>query len=94
MDPATREPGDLPDVQGNDARTLGEFSPAARTEVVMAARTEFSQSLALPLATRLTTAVVSLLLGGFLIYGVGLAHSDALHDSAHDTRHSYGFPCH
>ncbi|WP_110748484.1 CbtB domain-containing protein [Phyllobacterium leguminum] len=60
----------------------------------MAARTEFSRSLALPLATRLTTAVVSLFLGAFLIYGVGLAHSDALHDSAHDTRHSYGFPCH
>lgn len=60
----------------------------------MAARTEFSQTLAMPLATRLTTAVVSLLLGAFLIYGVGLAQSDTLHDSAHDTRHSYGFPCH
>ncbi|KYB46027.1 cobalt transporter, partial [Brucella anthropi] len=51
-------------------------------------------TLAMPLATRLGTAVVSLLLGAFLIYGVGLAHSDTLHDSAHDTRHSYGFPCH
>ncbi|MBB2970994.1 CbtB domain-containing protein [Mesorhizobium sp. RMAD-H1] len=60
----------------------------------MAARTEISQSLSLPLATRLTTAAVSLLLGAFLIYGVGLAQSDTLHDSAHDTRHSYGFPCH
>ncbi|KXF76919.1 cobalt transporter [Paramesorhizobium deserti] len=62
----------------------------------MAARIETasSQSLSLPLATRLTTAVVSLFLGAFLIYGVGLAQSDALHDSAHDTRHSYGFPCH
>ncbi|MBB4094265.1 CbtB-domain containing protein [Ochrobactrum pecoris] len=62
----------------------------------MAARTQnsVSSTLAMPLAARLGTAVVSLLLGAFLIYGVGLAHSDALHDSAHDTRHSYGFPCH
>lgn len=62
----------------------------------MAARNQNSQitTLPLPLAARLATAVVSLLLGAFLIYGVGIAHSDALHDSAHDTRHAYGFPCH
>ncbi|MFD1199615.1 CbtB domain-containing protein [Brucella gallinifaecis] len=62
----------------------------------MAARTQNSVSdiVVIPLATRLGTAVVSLLLGAFLIYGVGLAHSDTLHDSAHDMRHSYGFPCH
>ncbi|WP_343314640.1 CbtB-domain containing protein [Brucella sp. BE17] len=62
----------------------------------MAARNEnsLSTTLPLPLATRLVTASLSLLLGAFLIYGVGLAHSDTLHDSAHDTRHAYGFPCH
>lgn len=62
----------------------------------MAARKENSLSTTLPLslAARLGTAVVSLMLGAFLVYGVGLAHSDTLHDSAHDTRHSYGFPCH
>ncbi|MGH6760116.1 MAG: CbtB domain-containing protein [Phyllobacterium sp.] len=58
----------------------------------MAARTE--NSISLPLASRLTTAVFSLMLGVFLVYGVGLANSDTLHDTAHDTRHSYGFPCH
>ncbi|CUW44786.1 cobalt transporter, subunit CbtB [Brucella vulpis] len=57
-------------------------------------RNSVSNTLAMPLDARLGTAVVSLLLGAFLIYGVGLAHSDMLHDSAHDTRHSYGFPCH
>ncbi|SCD23804.1 CbtB domain-containing protein [Brucella inopinata] len=57
-------------------------------------RNSVSSTFAMPLAARLGTAVVSLLLGAFLIYGVGLAHSDMLHDSAHDTRHSYGFPCH
>jgi len=82
--------------EGHFVRTPWEVFPAACTEVVMAARTQNSvpNTLAMPLATRLGTAVVSLLLGAFLIYGVGLAHSDTLHDSAHDTRHSYGFPCH
>jgi len=82
--------------EGRFVRTPWEVFPAAYTEVVMAARTQnsVSNTIAMPLATRLATAVVSLLLGAFLIYGVGLAHSDTLHDSAHDTRHSYGFPCH
>ncbi len=53
-----------------------------------------SNTISLPLASRLTTAVVSLLLGIFIVYGVGLSHSETLHDTAHDTRHSYGFPCH
>lgn len=53
-----------------------------------------SNTISLPLASRLSTAVVSLLLGVFIIYGVGLSHSETLHDTAHDTRHSYGFPCH
>jgi cobalt transporter subunit CbtB len=53
-----------------------------------------SNTISLPLASRLTTAVVSLLLGVFIIYGVGLSHSETLHDTAPDTRHSYGFPCH
>lgn len=82
--------------EGHHVRTRWEVFPAACTEVVMAARNQNSPitTLPLPLAARLATAVVSLLLGAFLIYGVGLAHSDALHDSAHDTRHAYGFPCH
>ena len=34
------------------------------------------------------------LLGVSIIYGVGLANSSALHNAAHDTRHSLAFPCH
>lgn len=37
-------------------------------------------------------AVVAALLGMFVLYGVGFAH--ITHDTAHDTRHSIGFPCH
>lgn len=43
---------------------------------------------------RMTLALASLLLGVFLVYGAGLANSAVLHDTAHDSRHAYGFPCH
>ena len=32
---------------------------------------------------------------GLLIVGVsGFSHLEAIHNAAHDTRHSSGFPCH
>ena len=33
-------------------------------------------------------------LGLFLIWGVGFAAPQAIHDAAHDSRHSIAFPCH
>jgi cobalt transporter subunit CbtB len=33
-------------------------------------------------------------LGAFLIWGVGFSPIEALHNAAHDTRHSSAFPCH
>jgi cobalt transporter subunit CbtB len=42
----------------------------------------------------LGTAIFAALLGAFLIWGVGFSHIDVLHNAAHDTRHSTGFPCH
>jgi cobalt transporter subunit CbtB len=39
-------------------------------------------------------AVMAALFGAFLLWGVGFSHSDLLHNAAHDTRHSSGFPCH
>lgn len=46
------------------------------------------------LAARATAATVAGLLGLFILFGVGFAHSEAMHDAAHDTRHSVAFPCH
>jgi cobalt transporter subunit CbtB len=43
---------------------------------------------------RIKAAAAALLLGAFFVWGAGLANADVLHDAAHDTRHSYGFPCH
>lgn len=33
-------------------------------------------------------------IGTSLVYAAGFAHSEALHDAAHDVRHATGFPCH
>lgn len=59
----------------------------------MAAQT-IAKTRSLPVSARLQAGILSLILGAFLVWGAGLANSAALHDTAHDTRHSYGFPCH
>ena len=42
----------------------------------------------------LTQAIMAAMLGVFLIWGVGFSPIMAVHNAAHDTRHSSGFPCH
>ena len=89
--------GILPDPEGLPLRSIeGARLPRPFTEVVMADRSASASishigSLS---DSRRAAGLIALLLGGFLVFGVGLAHSSALHDAAHDTRHSYGFPCH
>lgn len=39
-------------------------------------------------------ALCAALLGVFLVFGVGFAHPEAIHDAAHDARHAFSFPCH
>ena len=39
-------------------------------------------------------ALVAMLLGGFILFGVGLANPATLHNAAHDARHAFAFPCH
>jgi len=34
------------------------------------------------------------LLGAIIMYGVGFLNIGAVHNAAHDARHSQGFPCH
>lgn len=43
---------------------------------------------------RLAAASVAALIGLAAIFGVGFSHIPALHNAAHDTRHSMAFPCH
>ena len=39
-------------------------------------------------------ALSAILLGVFLVLGIGFANSDTIHNAAHDSRHSFAFPCH
>ncbi|MCF5709532.1 cobalt transporter [Pseudomonas syringae] len=43
---------------------------------------------------RLTAAISAALLGACLVYLAGFSHIAAVHNAAHDTRHSAAFPCH
>ena len=39
-------------------------------------------------------AVVAIMLGVFVVFGVGFAGPSVIHNAAHDSRHSFAFPCH
>ena len=45
------------------------------------------------LSTRLPF-LLTFVLGIVLLSAVGFAQTEILHDAAHDTRHSFMFPCH
>jgi cobalt transporter subunit CbtB len=45
-------------------------------------------------AVRVKAALMASVLGLVLVYGMGFAPMEALHNAAHDGRHSAGFPCH
>lgn len=44
--------------------------------------------------SRIVAIALAALLGTLLVAGTGFAHSAAIHNAAHDTRHSLAFPCH
>ncbi|KAB0502705.1 MULTISPECIES: CbtB domain-containing protein [Pseudomonas] len=46
------------------------------------------------LSQRLTAAFCASILGASLVYFAGFSHIEAVHNAAHDTRHSSAFPCH
>ncbi|SDT21111.1 cobalt transporter subunit CbtB [Pseudomonas asplenii] len=46
------------------------------------------------LSQRLVAAIGASVLGVLLVYFAGFSHIDAVHNAAHDTRHSAAFPCH
>ncbi|MEQ1902478.1 MAG: CbtB domain-containing protein [Devosia sp.] len=48
----------------------------------------------LSLSQRLVAGGLALMLGLALIGGIGFASDMRIHNGAHDTRHSLGFPCH
>jgi cobalt transporter subunit CbtB len=46
------------------------------------------------LGGRALAATIAALLGAFILLGIGFLHSTTLHNAAHDSRHSFSFPCH
>lgn len=48
---------------------------------------------AMPWAT-MVGVTAALLLGTFIILGIGFAGPEILHNAAHDMRHGMAFPCH
>lgn len=45
-------------------------------------------------SSRILPAIAALMVGAFLILGAGFAHSNTVHNAAHDARHAFAFPCH
>jgi len=43
---------------------------------------------------RVLSIFAAALLGLFIVGGVGFSHIEAVHNAAHDYRHSMAFPCH
>jgi cobalt transporter subunit CbtB len=45
-------------------------------------------------ASRAVPIFMAALLGAFIVGVVGFSHIEAVHNAAHDYRHSMAFPCH
>lgn len=45
-------------------------------------------------SSRITQVASAAVLGLFIVFAVGLAPMEVAHNAAHDTRHSFSFPCH
>ena len=56
--------------------------------------TSHTASRSATLSQRLTAAIGAPILGACLVYFAGFSHIEAVHNAAHDTRHSAAFPCH
>ena len=60
----------------------------ASTETAYRSAT-FSAAMAKPLQL-----ISAFLLGAVILYAAGFVSTSAVHNAAHDMRHSQGFPCH
>ena len=57
----------------------------------MTARTT---TVSLSISERLAAGLALIFIGAALLYAVGLSNLAVAHNTAHDTRHAIGFPCH
>lgn len=78
------------------ATEVARSAPASRGGSLMSStetRAHLS-SLAVVSTKRLWPALSAAVLGLVILYGVGIAPTEIVHNAAHDTRHSIAFPCH
>lgn len=62
---------------------------------VISGQAEVSNRLTtITLREKMIPALCAAGLGAVLLFGAGFASMEALHNAAHDSRHSAGFPCH
>ena len=75
---------------------MRSYHPATRKGRAMSiiSSTSHTASRSATLSQRLTAAVGASILGACLVYFAGFSHIEAVHNAAHDTRHSAAFPCH
>ena len=53
------------------------------------------QTVATPVSTSKPLQLIgAFLLGAMIVYAAGFVNTSAVHNAAHDMRHSQGFPCH
>ena len=48
----------------------------------------------LSISQRIAAGLAAFAFGSALLFGVGFAQDQRMHNAAHDTRHAIGFPCH
>ena len=53
-----------------------------------------TQQASVSLAERTRAAILAFTIGATLLFLVGFAPTAAIHNAAHDTRHTLSFPCH
>lgn len=56
--------------------------------------TVIANSVSLSLSQRVAAGLCLIFVGATLLYTVGLSSMAVAHNTAHDTRHAIGFPCH
>ena len=56
--------------------------------------TATTNSVSLSISQRIAAGLALIFVGATLFYAVGLSNMAVAHNTAHDTRHAIGFPCH
>jgi cobalt transporter subunit CbtB len=68
-----------------------QTSTQSHTQAQIQAQTQVQPTIA---QSRRVIAAATLLFGLGLVFLTGFAHSQTVHNAAHDTRHAMAFPCH